>query len=1072
MLKFPLNTSIDNFTIEKTQGVLKVADRIELNIALLAFYRSINHGISKYNLVGGMMDEYQDQTGVDVASCLNQSYNGTSHLYTPAANTPDAYTVLLLHGDGSNGSTTFTDSETNSSTGTKLHAVTSNTKLYLSFDGADGATTFWDTAAENTVTAVGTAQIDTAQYKYGGSSLLLDGNSDYLTLADSADWYFNADFTVDCWIYVNSLAVTECIFSNGTDSNNDLKLFLLSNGTIVFYIQAASVNIVVVQSSTGVITTGSWMHVALVRYGNIYTIYKNGSSVATLTSASGPVDYTGTFNIGYYAASGTYFNGWLDEFRITKGEALWTSNFSLYVSPKQVSNMTYDAWDSYTMLYLRCDGADASTTFIDETGRHTMTAVGTAQVDTAQSMFGGASCLLDGNSDYLSAPDSDDWNFGSGDWTMDFWVRFNGDPTGTAMNFFEQWVNGNNYISLWKTASDRIRLSAKSSSVVVGDFYTCVLGWAGSQWYHIVYARNGSSAYIFRDGVSLAVETWYALATFPDLAASFYMGNGNYGYLNGWMDEIRITKGKALWTQDFPVLVSGYGAQLMLHCDGIDGATTLADCATGKIATFAGTAQLDTAQYKFGSASLLLDGNSDYISFADSNDFYFGTGNFTIDFWVRWAADPTGGAQTIISQWVDGQNFWNIYWYSGYVGMRFWLSNVEKGGYKTDYTTQSWTPNVGQWYHIACERVGTGAKIFIDGVSYPLITDTSFGANDVGNLAANLEIGRRGDNSSYFNGWIDEVRITKGEALWTTDFTPLNNPYGSVHVTTAVKKFGTGSLEFDGVGSYLAVPDSSDWYLGTADFTVDFWIRFYSLSASSGEQGILSRKTDNNNLWKFSLIDGGSPYWRLYIVDGGSNPVLTFNTTLSVNTWYHTALVRSGNNFMVFKDGVQQGATVVETARIPPLDGNLFVGALYLQGYSVPRAMMDELRISKGIARWTTTFTPWAYPYGSEPANMTLQSVATVPVTTPDEARIIVFEEDIDPVVLNTDLIAYVSRDNGVNWSQVTLVDEGDYSGTKRILSGIVDMKSLAPVLSSYNMKYKLMTSLKYMNIRGVSLNW
>jgi len=74
--------------------------------------------------------------------------------------------------------------------------------------------------------------------------------------------------------------------------------------------------------------------------------------------------------------------------------------------------------DSYTKLLLHMDGADGSTTFTDEAG-HTVTANGNAQIDTAQNVFGGASGLFDGSSGYLTVPDSEDWNFGTGDFTFD-----------------------------------------------------------------------------------------------------------------------------------------------------------------------------------------------------------------------------------------------------------------------------------------------------------------------------------------------------------------------------------------------------------------------------------------------------------------------------------------------------------------------------------------------------------------------------------------------------------------------------------------------------------------------------
>ena len=79
-----------------------------------------------------------------------------------------------------------------------------------------------------------------------------------------------------------------------------------------------------------------------------------------------------------------------------------------------------------TVLLLHCDGTDGATTFTDSSDTsHTVTANGNAQIDTDQSKFGGASGLFDGTGDYLSIPDSADWDFGTGDWTIDFLIRFN-----------------------------------------------------------------------------------------------------------------------------------------------------------------------------------------------------------------------------------------------------------------------------------------------------------------------------------------------------------------------------------------------------------------------------------------------------------------------------------------------------------------------------------------------------------------------------------------------------------------------------------------------------------------------
>jgi hypothetical protein len=207
------------------------------------------------------------------------------------------------------------------------------------------------------------------------------------------------------------------------------------------------------------------------------------------------------------------------------------------------------------------------------------------------------------------------------------------------------------------------------------------------------------------------------------------------------------------------------------HFDGTDAAVAYTDPIAGAY-TFVGTAQLDTAQKKFGTASLLLDGNSDYVTLPDSDNWSFGSGNFTVDFWVRFASVDQD--QVFVSQYADGSNAWWVKFYDvlHLLQLEFKIGGVVKGGYNVAFN-----PSVNTWYHIACVRNGTVGLIFIDGVSQTITgSDAAFNTNDVGNVASVLNIGG-GGGLQYCNGWIEEVRISKGIARWTSDFTPDTAEY-------------------------------------------------------------------------------------------------------------------------------------------------------------------------------------------------------------------------------------------------------------------------------------------------------
>ena len=218
--------------------------------------------------------------------------------------------------------------------------------------------------------------------------------------------------------------------------------------------------------------------------------------------------------------------------------------------------------DQYTKLLLHFNGADASTTFTDETGK-TATVAGNAQIDTAQSKFGGASGLFDGTGDNINFADSNDWNFGTSDFTIDFWIRFN---SAIDCNPISQFVDGSNYwLVLIYITDGKLYFYGKDAGTSIGYFSTTnAQTWNANTWYHIEIARSGSSCYMFKDGTSLAVTVTTAWGTLPDLAAPLYIGDRSDGGngVNGWIEEVRVSKNIARHTGSFTVKAKEYGGTL------------------------------------------------------------------------------------------------------------------------------------------------------------------------------------------------------------------------------------------------------------------------------------------------------------------------------------------------------------------------------------------------------------------------------------------------------------------------------------------------------------------------------
>lgn len=221
------------------------------------------------------------------------------------------------------------------------------------------------------------------------------------------------------------------------------------------------------------------------------------------------------------------------------------------------------AVDSYTKLLLHCDGADESTTFTDSSlTPKTQTAVNQAQIDTAQSVFGGAAMLLDGTGDYVTSPDHADWNFADGDFTIDLRVRF----TATALTdsyqmLVTQAVDANNrWFLYWNTDTGINFYAATTGGGTLVNFGQGSDDWSADTWYHVALVRYGNEWDIYRNGTSVASAT--DASTMPDLAALLSIGVNIYEadyYFDGWMDEIRVSKGIARWTGNFTPPTVAYG---------------------------------------------------------------------------------------------------------------------------------------------------------------------------------------------------------------------------------------------------------------------------------------------------------------------------------------------------------------------------------------------------------------------------------------------------------------------------------------------------------------------------------
>jgi len=304
--------------------------------------------------------------------------------------------------------------------------------------------------------------------------------------------------------------------------------------------------------------------------------------------------------------------------------------------------------------------------------------------------------------------------------------------------------------------------------------------------------------------------------------------------------------------------------KLLLHLNGADEATsTIDDSDSGHSITFNGTAQLDTAQKVFGTASLLLDGNSDYLSMVDHADFDLGTDDFTIDFWIRRDGDQTTFAGTVCA--CSGDTGWIIRLTSN--GKSELVSNAS-GIWALDMTSDTALSDT-TWTHLALVRNGNTIKMYLGGVEVATCDCTGY-TYDCGGAGITIGLYPAPGGNWYFKGHIDEIRISKGIARWTSNFTPpvTEYPHLECYSESTIKTQGDYSLK----GVAVITDSLNDTLTRTVDPTVDLsgkddWV-FYIYSADRTGSNIKAGIHDSGGTTTESTPDvTDTGVWQKVTVD-------------------------------------------------------------------------------------------------------------------------------------------------------------------------------------------------------------
>lgn len=611
------------------------------------------------------------------------------------------------------------------------------------------------------------------------------------------------------------------------------------------------------------------------------------------------------------------------------------------------------------------------------TNNHTTTAIGSVTQSTfSPYRHGGYSTYFDGTTDYLKVTDSAEHDFGTGDFSMEFfwWPET---VTGNSANIhimISAPNNGHNQF-IYHESNYWYFQSGSGGATVIPSSTGAVTAKA---WNHVVLCRSGTTMSIFNNGSRTATIQSSAAVDFSHATIGRYDGGGYE--IDGYVRDVRLVKGSSIYdaTQTSitvptePLTAVTNTTLLTCHlpyiADGSTNSHAITVNGNTKTEPFAPYEYLEYDAADHG-GSMYFDGN-DSLSLPQTS-LDLGSDDFCVE---AWAYTTSASNQCIVGsyRYADGVGAWNLN--INYAGkkIRFYI-NHSSGGV-VDGQFESGTFPTNQWVHVAVTRDGSNLRAFINGTQAGS-TNTSIGSSTINNAQTHYYVGVATDSQIYWQGYISDVRVVKGSSVYTSAFTPPTAPLtaitntslllngtdagiidksqsvktitlnGDTKSSTTQAKYLTSSMYFDGTGDSLSLPDSTGFNFGSGDSTIEMWV--YPLG--TGTFNLITRGTSNFS--GFILSSTGF----LDSTTGSSwNVNITFSTAITANSWQHVAVVRNGSTITVYRNGTSVGTASISGA-VTSAAQSLVIGER--AGQSNFQGYMSDVRITKGLARYTSNFT-------------------------------------------------------------------------------------------------------------------
>ena len=670
------------------------------------------------------------------------------------------------------------------------------TTLLVTATGTSDNNNITDASSNNyTITVNGDTHAGTfSPYRSGGYSTYFDNTDRVYLTNDMSVALGTSEFSMEAWIYRTTTDADENVIVNGPGNDNGWGL-AISGGKI----RARFHNTNLILGATTV-SPNEWHHVMIARTSsNELLIFLDGTLDARSTSSSINYNATSTtLTIGSYsdrtAAVSYGFNGYIRDARVIVGYNTFpygsygTSVGINYFTPPS-EPLTAVSGTEALLCGLPYHGDLSSNSHsVSETGGAVTKPFSPYDYDEYSTTDHGGSVYFDGTTDYLliNSPPT----LGANDWTFETWYYASNPLTYNIL--LSQGPGNNTVVSNFSVSSSgEITIQTYTTSNVV--LYATAAGIIkGDTWNHIALTHdydgsNGGTYKIYVNGNQVGSNVSYTSGYYWNsggiagtaLAMAQYRYNTQANgecYFSDWKISNSVTYSSNFTPPTAPLSSSGS----VLHIKGTD--ASIIDKSQGSNLKLVGNTTGSTTQTKFSNTkSMYFDGTGDYAQLPVGS-LHLGSLDFTIETWIYQDTNAGSGSSshTIYSDWINTNNDKSIL-------LRITDSSGQKVQllYSTDGTTNiiyTSTSSISSstWTHVAVCKDSTSLRLYIDGVEEIWANNPSFNLNPNAGTIGPL-IGGNYDEAltsygQFFDGYIQDFRITKGLARYTANFTPPTAP--------------------------------------------------------------------------------------------------------------------------------------------------------------------------------------------------------------------------------------------------------------------------------------------------------